>query len=154
MQSLMTPEDSPISEEAISAFASYVTSEGHKTSTVRFSHHVKNGRALTLFTPALVVQNWFTQLELYGGPNSAINAVPLDATAFAHRSSLFTIQFYASSSNFQPPYPEEGFSFLDGEPCASIGVFAARLIQRSCRHGLEHHKQQPVRLELRVSFTV
>ena len=81
--------------------------------------------ALTLFTPALVVQIWFTQLELYGGPNSAINAVPLDATAFAHRSSLFTIQFYASSPNFQPPYPEEGFSFLDGEPCVSNKVCRA-----------------------------
>ncbi|KAF7320857.1 Glucooligosaccharide oxidase [Mycena chlorophos] len=55
--------------------------------------------------------SWFFQIELYGGPNSAINAVPLDATAFAHRSSLFTTQFYASST--VPPYPKSGFTFLD-----------------------------------------
>lgn len=54
------------------------------------------------------------QLELYGGSNSAINAVPLEETAFAHRSSMFTMQFYASAPNNTPPYPESGFTFLNG----------------------------------------
>lgn len=89
-KSLMTPENSPMSAAAINAFASYLTHQGYTSNT-----------------------NWFTQIELYGGPNSAINAVPLDATSFASRSTLFTIQFYASSSNYSPPYPNVGFSFLD-----------------------------------------
>lgn len=58
-------------------------------------------------------QKWFTQVELYGGKNSKITSISADATAFAERSQLFTIQFYASSSNYQPPYPASGFTFLD-----------------------------------------
>lgn len=61
----------------------------------------------------LTSQAWFVQLELYGGSNSAINAVPLNSTAFAKRDTLFTMQLYASSSNFEPPYPDAGFTFLD-----------------------------------------
>lgn len=54
------------------------------------------------------------QVGLYGGPNSAINAVNLNATSFAHRDSLFTIQFYASALDINSTYPESGFTFLDG----------------------------------------
>ena len=57
--------------------------------------------------------NWFVQIELYGGTNSAINNVALNATAFAYRSSMFTIQFYTSSES--PPFPEDGFKLLDGK---------------------------------------
>jgi len=53
-------------------------------------------------------------VELYGGTNSAINAVPLDATAFAHRSTRFNFQLYASSANQLPPYPDDGFTFVEG----------------------------------------
>lgn len=56
---------------------------------------------------------WFCQLELYGGSNSKINEVASDATAFAHRDAMNTIQFYASSSSYSPPYPQDGFGFLD-----------------------------------------
>ncbi|KAJ7058203.1 glucooligosaccharide oxidase [Mycena amicta] len=89
-KSLMTPEASPMDAAARGAFMNTIATEGFTTNV-----------------------SWFFQIELYGGPNSAINAVPLDATAFAHRSSLFTIQFYASSFNNQPPYPDAGFTYLD-----------------------------------------
>lgn len=61
-------------------------------------------------------QAWFVEVELFGGSNSAINAVPLDSTAFAKRDTLFTFQLYASSKSTPPtpPYPADGFSFLDG----------------------------------------
>jgi len=87
-KSIMTPESSPMTTEAIQAFFTYVVNQATTT-------------------------NWFVQFELYGGSNSMINSVALDATAFAHRSSLFTVQFYASSPTGNPPYPSEGFSFLD-----------------------------------------
>ncbi|KAF9460062.1 glucooligosaccharide oxidase [Collybia nuda] len=90
-KSLMTPQSSPMSLKARTAFANYLANEGFDSKT-----------------------EWFVQVELYGGKNSAINAVPADATAFAHRSSTFTIQFYASSPGMQPPYPQYGFTFLDG----------------------------------------
>ncbi|KAK7059900.1 Glucooligosaccharide oxidase [Favolaschia claudopus] len=90
-KSLMTPSGSPMSNAAITAFVSYMANEGFTSDT-----------------------NWFVEVELYGGSNSAINAVPLDSSAFAKRDTLFTIQFYASSSTGAPPYPKDGFSFLDG----------------------------------------
>ncbi|CAK5273796.1 unnamed protein product [Mycena citricolor] len=90
-KSLMTPQGSPMSPAAIKAFVSYMANQGFSSDTA-----------------------WFVQLELYGGTNSAINAVPLDSTAFSKRDTLFTIQLYASSSNGSPPYPSDGFSFLDG----------------------------------------
>ncbi|KAF8172790.1 glucooligosaccharide oxidase [Mycena galopus ATCC 62051] len=89
-KSLMTPEASPMNDAARTSFMNTIASEGFTTNT-----------------------SWFFQVELYGGSNSKINAVPTDATAFVHRSSMFTIQFYASSFNNAPPYPAAGFTFLD-----------------------------------------
>jgi hypothetical protein len=57
---------------------------------------------------------WFLQIELYGGSNSAITSVPKDATSFAWRNALFNIQFYASSDNAKPPYPDSGFTVING----------------------------------------
>ncbi|KAJ6589294.1 glucooligosaccharide oxidase [Mycena capillaripes] len=91
VKSLMTPSGVPMSPAAITAFVAYMAKEGFSSNTA-----------------------WFVEVELYGGSNSAINAVPLDSTAFAKRDTLFTIQFYASSSNSAPPYPTSGFTFLDG----------------------------------------
>ncbi|KAJ6599751.1 glucooligosaccharide oxidase [Mycena vulgaris] len=90
-KSLMTPENAPMSAAAIKAFATYMATQGFSSNT-----------------------NWFVEVELYGGKNSAINTVPLDSTAFAKRDTLFTIQFYASSANGAPPYPAAGFTFMDG----------------------------------------
>ncbi|KAJ6581029.1 glucooligosaccharide oxidase [Mycena capillaripes] len=90
-KSLMTPSGSPMSAAAIEAFVTYMAVQGFTSDTA-----------------------WFVEVELYGGSNSAINAVPLDSTAFAKRDTLFTIQLYASSSNSAPPYPADGFSFMDG----------------------------------------
>jgi hypothetical protein len=51
-------------------------------------------------------------MELWGGKGSAINAVPFDATAFAHRDVHFTLQLMSVSTNLT--YPEDGFAFMDG----------------------------------------
>lgn len=90
-KSLMVPEASPMTSEALNAFMAYAGSTGFTADS-----------------------NWFVQIELYGGTNSAINNVALDATAFAHRSSMFTIQFYTSSLTGKPPFPADGFALLDG----------------------------------------
>ncbi|KAJ7230834.1 hypothetical protein C8J57DRAFT_1481265 [Mycena rebaudengoi] len=88
-KSLMTPSAAPMSAAAIEAFVTYMTTEGFSSTT-----------------------EWFVEVELYGGSASAINAVPLDSTAFAKRDTLFTIQFVSASA--APPYPAAGFTFLDG----------------------------------------
>ena len=70
-------------------------------------------------------------IELYGGTNSAINNVALDTTAFALRSSLFTIQFYASANGGVPPFPSDGFAFVDGTPLLLLHTLI-RLTHRIC----------------------
>lgn len=87
-KSLMAPA---LNEAAGQAFIKYMANEGYSSDTA-----------------------WFVQQELYGGSNSKINSFASDSTPFVHRSSMNTIQFYASSSSYAPPYPEDGFSFLDG----------------------------------------
>ncbi|KAF5345995.1 hypothetical protein D9758_013863 [Tetrapyrgos nigripes] len=90
-KSLLTPEEVPMTEDAVGAFITYLGTEGFSSNT-----------------------SWFVEVELYGGTNSAINKVPLDETAFAHRSARFNFQLYASSANKLPPYPDFGFTFVDG----------------------------------------
>ncbi|KAJ7215981.1 glucooligosaccharide oxidase [Mycena pura] len=90
-KSILTPESAPMSAAAIKAFVTYMAKQGFSSDT-----------------------SWFVEVELVGGRNSIINTVPLDATAFAKRDTLFLIQFYASSANNKPPYPSDGFAFVDG----------------------------------------
>ncbi|KAG0152335.1 hypothetical protein CROQUDRAFT_85406 [Cronartium quercuum f. sp. fusiforme G11] len=59
--------------------------------------------------------NWFVEFELYGGANSAVTAVPKDATAFCTKINLL----YTYSLNDVPLFPEAGFIFLD-QTVASI----------------------------------
>ncbi|ESK89755.1 glucooligosaccharide oxidase [Moniliophthora roreri MCA 2997] len=90
-KSLMTPEEQPLTLEAAQSFMNYLAHEGFNANL-----------------------SWFMQVELYGGANSKINSVPVDSTAFARRNSVFTWQLYASSADAKPPYPDEGFTFVDG----------------------------------------
>lgn len=54
---------------------------------------------------------WFVQLDIHGGVNSAVSAVPSSATAYAHRDKTFLVQFYHFSDNDQP-YPSRGIHVL------------------------------------------
>ncbi|KAH6885575.1 hypothetical protein BKA70DRAFT_1337340 [Coprinopsis sp. MPI-PUGE-AT-0042] len=90
-KSLVTPKDSPISTDAIRAFVSTLATEGFQTQ----------------------LGWWFIQMDLFGDDNSAISTPAPDDTVFPHRDALFTIQFYGSSRDNVPPYPDEGFTFLD-----------------------------------------
>ncbi|KAF9460050.1 glucooligosaccharide oxidase [Collybia nuda] len=89
-KSLMTPQSAPMSLEARMAFANSIANEGSDTEI-----------------------DWVLEFELYGGQNSALNAVPVDATAFAHRSSTFTIQLLGLAPGGVPPFPDSGIAFLD-----------------------------------------
>lgn len=89
-KSLTTPSASPMSNSSIKAFAKYLSEAGSQSNT-----------------------NWFIQIELYGGKNSAITKVKKEDTAFAQRSILWTIQFYASAQA-KGDFPANGFTFVDG----------------------------------------
>ncbi|KAL1706983.1 hypothetical protein EV121DRAFT_288963 [Schizophyllum commune] len=91
VKSIMTPDEEGISDTAINALTEYLATTGFDTDL-----------------------SWFIEVETYGGSNSAINAVPVNDTAFAHRNKLFNLQLYAYSQNELPPYPNDGFAFVDG----------------------------------------
>jgi len=108
-KSVMTTQDSPMSSDALLAFAEYLSNEGWATKTVRPCR-------TSILWPnfRILLQNWFALLDLYGGANSAISKVSPDATAFARRDVVLTGQFYTSSATGNPPFPQEGFDFVDG----------------------------------------
>lgn len=112
-KSLMTPTASPISTTAGTAFMTYLANQGFGTNTVR-PHLIANKLHCRSQGHSIYIQDWFVEVELYGGTNSAINNVARNATAFFNRDSIFTIQFYTSAPGGVPPFPAAGFSLLDG----------------------------------------
>ncbi|KIK60152.1 hypothetical protein GYMLUDRAFT_97267 [Collybiopsis luxurians FD-317 M1] len=90
-KSLMAPMDVPLTNASMGAMVKYLAEVGFNRTGF-----------------------WQVEVELYGGKGSAINQVPLNKTAFAHRNTLFTFQPQASSADHLPPYPESGFGFVDG----------------------------------------
>ncbi|KAF9262497.1 glucooligosaccharide oxidase [Marasmius fiardii PR-910] len=95
-KSLTTPEDgTPLTEGAMGALITYASEEGFDADGF-----------------------WAVEVEVYGGHSSAINAVPLDQTAFGHRNTLFTIQFYTESKGQVPPWDDAIFGFADGFPAS------------------------------------
>lgn len=57
--------------------------------------------------------SWFIQLDLHGGPTSAVAAVPNSDSAYAHRDKAFLIQLYHYIGN-ETPYPPEAISLMRG----------------------------------------
>lgn len=58
-------------------------------------------------------RSWWLQLDVHGGRNSAVSHGPrANLSSYAHRESLWLIQFY--DRVFAGAYPATGFGFLDG----------------------------------------
>ncbi|KAJ6548906.1 hypothetical protein B0H19DRAFT_952354, partial [Mycena capillaripes] len=55
--------------------------------------------------------NWVIQMGPYGINSSHINAVPVDATAYAHPNFMFTMQVQVTEVRSSPT---EGFAFVEG----------------------------------------
>ncbi|KAG0151249.1 hypothetical protein CROQUDRAFT_719983 [Cronartium quercuum f. sp. fusiforme G11] len=90
-KSLVTPEARPATNSSLKTLADYCINKGTASSL-----------------------SWFVQLQLYGGKGSLINSVSRESSAYPHRDSLWTIQFYASTGSKLKPFPSDGFKFLDG----------------------------------------
>jgi len=90
-KSLMTAESIPLSLSTIERFMTYLYTEAPR-------HRL----------------SWFVEVDVYGGKGSAINAVPPLSTAFKHRDRLLGFHMKASSRDQRPPFPEEGYAFVDG----------------------------------------
>ncbi|KAF7348830.1 hypothetical protein MVEN_01403000 [Mycena venus] len=88
VKSLVTPQEAPMDDKTRLQFLEHLATEG--------------------FTTPL---DWFIQAGLYGGNSSAINAVPVDATGYAHRDSMFTMQIQVTQT---PVVTPDAFSFVEG----------------------------------------
>lgn len=67
-------------------------------------------------------RDWYVQVDVHGGKNSAIPTVSTDSTSYAHRDYLFMYQFYDRVD--RGAYPDDGFPFLQsfvGNLTSSMG---------------------------------
>lgn len=69
-------------------------------------------------------RDWFVQIDIHGGANSAVAENPSESSAYAHRDKLFLWQFY-DRVDLSATYPADGFAFLGGF-VASTGASADR----------------------------
>jgi hypothetical protein len=54
-------------------------------------------------------RNWWMQIDLHGGANSAVSKVARDATSYAHRDRLLLFQLY---DRVFGTYPANGFGLI------------------------------------------
>ena len=94
-KSVVTPSSNPLSLAAMTDYFQYMISNG-------INNKLGGGNS------------WFSIMNLYGGPDSQINAVPADSSAYSDRSALWVVQHYARTLNTGSPYPGDEVTFLDG----------------------------------------
>ncbi len=100
-KSVVTPAADPLSLAAMTNYFAYMIANGTSSSSSSSS----NGNS------------WFSIMNLYGGPDSQINAVPIDSSAYSDRDALWVVQHYArttSSNTGSPAFPDSEVAFLDG----------------------------------------
>ncbi|KAL8905373.1 MAG: hypothetical protein Q9207_002684 [Kuettlingeria erythrocarpa] len=57
---------------------------------------------------------WFSIINLYGGPDSQINAKPSTFSAYSDRTALWVIQHYGYTGNTAGPFPAGIIPFIQG----------------------------------------
>ncbi|KAI9797811.1 MAG: hypothetical protein M1833_005314 [Piccolia ochrophora] len=88
-KSVVTQEARPLTQRALESFFTYADNEGSRSPSP-----------------------WFSIINLYGGPDSQINAVPASASAYDDRTSLWVFQNYGFNS--QLPFDPAIVTFVDG----------------------------------------
>lgn len=89
-KSLVVPQSSPLTSAGLTSYFNYI------------SKNLNNGLA------------WFSIINLYGGADSQINAIPSSSASYADRSSLWVIQNYGWSNNHAAPFPTTIQPFISG----------------------------------------
>ncbi|KAL8987516.1 MAG: hypothetical protein Q9177_003277 [Variospora cf. flavescens] len=74
------------------------------TWTAYFDHMIRNG--------VNAANPWFSIINLYGGPDSQINAKPVSFSAYSDRSALWVIQHYGFTGNTAAPFPAAIIPFV------------------------------------------
>lgn len=91
-KSILVPSSSPLTSAALNNYFAYI---------------IENGSSSQQPTP------WFSDIHLYGGPGSAINTPPSNASAYSDRDALWLVQHYGNMTDTNEPFPAE-LSFIDG----------------------------------------
>ncbi|KAK1779908.1 hypothetical protein QBC45DRAFT_450583 [Copromyces sp. CBS 386.78] len=60
--------------------------------------------------PTANKRDWYVQIDVHGGPTSAVTVPEVDSTAYAHRNYLFMFLFYNRID--RGVYPAEGFTAI------------------------------------------
>ncbi|KAL8996219.1 MAG: hypothetical protein Q9169_004241 [Polycauliona sp. 2 TL-2023] len=76
------------------------------TLTSYFDYMIKNG--------VNAANPWFSIINLYGGPDSQINAKPTSFSAYSDRTALWVIQHYGYTGNTAAPFPGGIIPFISG----------------------------------------
>jgi hypothetical protein len=87
-KSVTVPEASPLTADALKSYFSYMIEKKAPTP-------------------------WFSIINLYGGPGSAINKKDIDFAAYSHRSMLWVAQHYIYTAA-NATLPESSMKWLDG----------------------------------------
>ena len=90
-KSLVVPQASPLTSAALNSYFSYI---------------IQNG-----VNPP---NPWFSIVNLYGGPDSQINARPSSGSAYSDRDALWVIQHYGFTGNTNQPFPGNIQPFVTG----------------------------------------
>jgi hypothetical protein len=96
-KSVTVPQASPLTPAALTSYFDYMIQQGPSAPT-----------------------HWWSIVNLYGGPGSAINARDTTFSAYADRASLWVAQHYAYLPLGQA-FPASGITWLDGLSTAMTG---------------------------------
>ena len=91
-KSVVVPSSSPLTSAALTNYFAYI---------------IANGSSSQQPTP------WFSQIDLYGGPGSAINIPLSSSSAYSDRDALWVVQHYGNMTGTTEPFPPE-LRFIDG----------------------------------------
>ena len=92
-KSVVTPASDPLTEAALKDYFKYIIQNG--------VNNPSNGL-------------WFSIVNLYGGPDSQISAVPASSSAYSSRSALWVVQHYGYDTDTNLPYPDASIDFING----------------------------------------
>ncbi|KAI9887595.1 MAG: hypothetical protein M1823_000579 [Watsoniomyces obsoletus] len=89
-KSIVVQQSTPLTRKALESYFNYAINEGRRAPL-----------------------NWFSVIDLYGGPDSRISGQSQRSSAYAHRSALWVVQNYGYVDEGVPFQPEM-VSFIDG----------------------------------------
>ena len=90
-KSVVVPSSSPLTNEALNSYFGYIIDKGVNAPNP-----------------------WFSIINLYGGPGSAINAVSPTSSAYSDRGALWVLQHYGFTANQAAPYSSASIDFVNG----------------------------------------